>query len=169
MEICFIVNGKEVAMNVPPGRRLVDILREDLKLTGTKIGCGEGECGACTVIMDGLTVNSCLVPACQLNGRSVVTIEGLSESGRIEEIKKAFVEEGAVQCGYCTPGMVLSAYHLIEKASVSSSSLSDEEIRVGLSGNLCRCTGYVKIVKAVRKAHSKMRGGAKSHEHKKCI
>ena len=153
MQITFSVNDKEVTLDVPPERRLVDLLREDLGLTGTKVGCGEGECGACTVLLEGLTVNSCLVPACQLGGKKVVTIEGLAESGKIELIKESFIEEGAVQCGYCTPGMVISAWHLLEKGGIPEPSRIEE----ALSGNLCRCTGYSKIVKAVRKAAEKSR------------
>ena len=145
MQISFTVNDKAVTLDVPPDKRLVDILRQDLELTGTKIGCGEGECGACTVMMDGLTVNSCLVAACQLPGKQVLTIEGLEASGKIEHIKKSFIEEGAVQCGYCTPGIVISSYFLIEKGGIPS----PEEIKEALSGNLCRCTGYSKIIRAV--------------------
>lgn len=164
-----MVNGKHVALKVPPDRRLVDIIREDLRLTGTKVGCGEGECGACTVIMDGLTINSCLVPACQLDGKSIITIEGLSGSGKMDFIKEAFIQEGAVQCGYCIPGMVISSYQIIEDNRNKSSVLTEEEIRQGLSGNLCRCTGYVKIIKAVKKAEAKMRGVALPDENKKSI
>ncbi|MDQ7824046.1 MAG: (2Fe-2S)-binding protein [Candidatus Eremiobacteraeota bacterium] len=155
MEITFTVNGREVKVHSEPERRLVDILRYDLALTGTKIGCGEGECGACTVIMDGLTVNSCLIAACQLQGSEVVTIEGLESSGKIGPVKEAFIEEGAVQCGFCIPGMVISAWHLLDK----NPSPTLDEIRLGLSGNLCRCTGYKKIIEAVKKASQKRKGG----------
>lgn len=151
MQVSFMVNEKEVKLEVPPDRRLVDILRDDLKLTGTKIGCGEGECGACTVIMDDLTVNSCLVPACQLQGKKVTTIEGLTASGNIDHIIESFVEEGAVQCGYCIPGIVVSTYHLLENFKAPT----QEEIKRALSGNLCRCTGYAKVIKAVGKASEK--------------
>jgi len=157
MEITFTVNGQSVTLTVPPERRLVDILREDLKLTGTKVGCGEGECGACTVVMNGKTVNSCLVPACQLPGSSVVTIEGLAASGEIDHIKEAYLEAGAVQCGYCIPGMVISTWHLLKHTPAPVES----EIREGLSGNLCRCTGYAKIVEAVTKASRPGKGGAR--------
>jgi aerobic carbon-monoxide dehydrogenase small subunit len=152
MKLKFTVNDKKVDIVAPPERRLVDILREDLKLTGTKIGCGEGECGACTVIMNDLTVNSCLVPACQLEGARIVTIEGLESSEIFSRLKKAFLEKGAVQCGYCTPGFILSAFHLLSKKAEPSR----EEIRVALSGNLCRCTGYKKIFEAVEQAQAKL-------------
>lgn len=155
MQVTFTVNDKEVTLSVPPERRLVDILREDLKLTGTKVGCGEGECGACTVIMNGLTVNSCLIPACQLGGSRIVTIEGLDEKGLIDDIKKTFVDAGAVQCGYCTPGMVISAHTLLEKAV----NPSENEIKEAMAGNLCRCTGYAKIISAVKNAADIRRGG----------
>jgi carbon-monoxide dehydrogenase small subunit len=130
-------------------------LREELKLTGTKVGCGEGECGACTVLMDGKTVNSCLVPACQLPGKEIVTIEGLARSGEIDHIKEAYLEAGAVQCGYCIPGMVISTYHLLKH----NTAPAEGEIREALSGNLCRCTGYQKIVEAVTRASHAARGG----------
>jgi aerobic-type carbon monoxide dehydrogenase small subunit (CoxS/CutS family) len=155
MQITFTVNRREVTLQVPPERRLVDILREDLTLTGTKIGCGEGECGACTVLIDDRTANSCLIPACQLGGTTVQTIEGLAESGAIDHIKEAFLEAGAVQCGYCIPGMVISTFHLLEH----NRKPAEQEIREALSGNLCRCTGYAKIVEAVTKAAEKGKGG----------
>lgn len=148
MRIDLTVNGQPVTLEAPPDRRLVDLLREDLGLTATKIGCGEGECGACTVIMDGQTVDSCLVPACQLQDRSIVTIEGLTPAEGLHPIQQAFLDEGAVQCGFCIPGMVLSAKALLDQAP----DPSEDEIRSALSGNLCRCTGYVKIVSAVRTA-----------------
>lgn len=151
MQITFTVNGKEKTLTAPPDRRLVDILREDLGLKGTKMGCGEGECGACTVILDGVTVNSCLVPACQIQGKSVITIEGLVESGEIGEIEECFLEEGAVQCGYCTPGLVVSTFQLLRKNPNPSAS----EIKEALSGNLCRCTGYIKVITAVTRAADK--------------
>ncbi len=155
MQVTFTVNDKEVTLSVPPERRLVDILRDELRLTGTKVGCGEGECGACTVIMNDLTVNSCLIPACQLNGSRIETIEGLDQGGRIEDIKKAFVDGGAVQCGYCIPGMVISAHALLLKTIKPS----EHEIKEALAGNLCRCTGYAKIISAVRKAADMRQGG----------
>jgi carbon-monoxide dehydrogenase small subunit len=157
MQVTFKVNDREVTLSVPPERRLVDILREDLRLTGTKLGCGEGECGACTVIMNDLTVNSCLIPACQLGGSNIWTIEGLEKAGAIEDIKKAFTEAGAVQCGYCIPGMVISAHTLLRKAI----NPTEHEIREAMAGNLCRCTGYAKIISAVRNAADIRQGGSK--------
>jgi carbon-monoxide dehydrogenase small subunit len=153
MNIRFAVNGREVSVETDAETRLLDILREDLHLTGTKEGCGEGECGACTVLVDGLPVNSCLIPAPQVEGRDVLTIEGLAEGNHLHPLQAAFVEQGAVQCGFCTPGFVLSAYALLR----SNSSPTDEEILTALEGNLCRCTGYGKIVSAVRSAAERMR------------
>jgi carbon-monoxide dehydrogenase small subunit/xanthine dehydrogenase small subunit len=135
----FILNGKTVDVKAPPMRRLLDVLREDLRLTGTKEGCGEGECGACTVVIDGLAVNSCLVPFAQVRGARVTTIEGLR--GRTT-LKQAFVTEGGAQCGICTPGMVMAASTLDPKASPA-------DMRGGLAGNLCRCTGYTAIYRSV--------------------
>nr|WP_246566046.1 (2Fe-2S)-binding protein [Tissierella simiarum] len=123
-------------------------MRDKLRLTGTKEGCGEGECGACTVIMDGVSVNSCLVMAFQADGSNILTIEGLEEEGKLHPIQKAFIEEGAIQCGYCTPGMIMSVKALLDKQPYPSR----EEIRKGISGNLCRCTGYNKIVDATEMA-----------------
>jgi len=153
MNIRFAVNGREVSIETDAETRLLDVLREDLHLTGTKEGCGEGECGACTVLLDGLPVNSCLIPAPQVEGRDVLTIEGLADGHRLHPVQAAFVEQGAVQCGFCTPGFVLSAYALLR----SNSSPTDEEILTALEGNLCRCTGYGKIVSAVRSAAERMR------------
>ncbi len=151
MKIKFTVNGKKVEVDVAPMKRLLDILRDDLNLTGTKEGCGKGECGACSVIVDGEIVNSCLYPASQIEGKKVLTIEGVANGEKLHPIQKAFVEEGAVQCGFCTPGMVLATKALLDK----NKNPSDKEIREGLSGNLCRCTGYEKIFKAVKKASRK--------------
>lgn len=153
MKIKFKVNGKEVALDCDPKKTLLKVLREDLFLTGTKEGCGKGECGACTVIIDGLTVNSCLVPVGQLEGKSVVTIEGLAKNGKLHPVQEAFIEEGAVQCGFCTPGMVMSAKSLLDK----NRNPSVEEIKIALSGNLCRCTGYTKIIEAVKKSAAKIK------------
>jgi carbon-monoxide dehydrogenase small subunit len=153
MNIRFAVNGREVSVETDAETRLLDVLREDLHLTGTKEGCGEGECGACTVLLDGLPVNSCLIPAPQVEGREVLTIEGLADGHRLHPVQAAFVEQGAVQCGFCTPGFVLSAYALLR----SNSAPTDEEILTALEGNLCRCTGYGKIVAAVRTAAERMR------------
>jgi carbon-monoxide dehydrogenase small subunit len=153
MKIHFALNGREVSIEADAETRLLDVLREDLHLAGTKEGCGEGECGACTVLLDGLPVNSCLIPAPQVDGRDVLTIEGLAEGNHLHPLQAAFVEQGAVQCGFCTPGFVLSAYALLR----SNSSPTDEEIITALEGNLCRCTGYGKIVSAVRSAAERMR------------
>ena len=148
MKIEFVVNGKTERLDVPGGKRLLDVLREDLHLTGAKEGCGEGECGACTVLMDGEAVHSCMVLAGQLTGHTVTTIEGLEEDGRLGVLQNAFVEQGAVQCGYCTPGMIMSAAGLLNRTP----DPTEEEIRVALSGNICRCSGYVQIVAAVKAA-----------------
>lgn len=146
IEIKLVVNQKPYTMNVEPSERLIDALRNRLGLLGTKEGCGEGECGACTIIMDGKTVNSCLVLAAQANGSEITTIEGLGNRRSPHRVQKAFVEVGAVQCGFCTPGMVLSAKNLLDK----NPRPSTEEIGIAMSGNLCRCTGYDKILKAVK-------------------
>jgi carbon-monoxide dehydrogenase small subunit len=146
-EISFILNGSEVKMTVDRHLRLIDVLRRTMGLTGTKEGCGEGECGACTVIVDGKAVNSCLYPAHEIEGKSVITIEGLHvHQHKLSKIQQAFVDQGAIQCGYCTPGMIMSAKALLD----SNPNPSDEEIREALQGNLCRCTGYVQIVEAVK-------------------
>jgi len=148
MIIQLHVNGELVEAAVDPNRTLLQFLREDLGLTGTKHGCGLGDCGACTVILDGKPVNSCLVLAVQARGREVLTIEGLAENGKLHPIQRAFVEKGAIQCGFCTPGMILSAKALLDE----NPSPTELEIRTALSGNLCRCTGYQKIVEAVQEA-----------------
>ncbi len=140
------VNGKQHTVDVPPMRRLLDVLREDLRLTGTKEGCGEGECGSCSVLMNGELVNSCLVPVLQANGAVLCTVEGMATDGRLHPIQRCFLEEGGAQCGICTPGMMLATQHLLEKYPHPS----DEQIREGLAGNLCRCTGYMRIFEAVR-------------------
>jgi len=147
-KISFILNGLSVELAVDPKARLVDVLREELDLTGTKEGCGQGECGACTVLLDGQAVNSCLVLVGQIRGRNVVTIEGLANDGELDPLQEAFIAEGAVQCGYCTPGMLLSAKALLMKNPLPS----EQEIKESIAGNLCRCTGYVKIVQAIKTA-----------------
>lgn len=152
MNVSFFVNEKPVVMEVAPDRRLLDILREDMHLTGTKEGCAEGECGACTVLLDGEAVHACLTVAAQLNGHHVTTIEGLAELGMLNVLQQAFVEEIAIQCGYCTPGMIMSATALLMK----DPHPTDEEIRVAFSGNICRCSGYVQIVRAVKRAAMEM-------------
>ncbi|MCO5387590.1 MULTISPECIES: (2Fe-2S)-binding protein [Desulfosporosinus] len=146
IEIKLVVNNKPYTLEVEPSERLIDALRNRLGLLGTKEGCGEGECGACTVIMDGKTVNSCLVLAAQANGSVITSIEGVGNRRSPHPVQKAFVEVGAVQCGFCTPGMVLSAKNLLDK----NSKPSNEEIGIAMSGNLCRCTGYDKILRAVK-------------------
>lgn len=158
MNISFILNGKETKIDVPPDRRVVDILREDLGLTGAKEGCGAGECGACTILVEGESRLSCLMLAAQLQGREITTIEGLANTnGRNHPIQEAFIEYGAVQCGFCSPGMVMSALDLLKRFP----DADRREIRRGLSGNLCRCTGYVKIVDAVEAAAREMRSDDK--------
>lgn len=148
MMIRFVLNGEEREIEAAPDRRVVDLLREDLGLTGTKESCGMGECGACTILVDGVTRLSCLMLAAQVQGRSITTIEGLGSKEILHPVQKAFVEKGAVQCGFCIPGMVLASVDLLREHSVPTR----EEIREGLSGNLCRCTGYQKIVDAVEAA-----------------
>ena len=144
-----IVNGKKVDLQIQPDTMLVDLLRDTLRLTGTKEGCREGECGACTVLLDGLAVNSCLIPALKAQGKSVVTIEGLADAeGQLDNLQQHFVAEGAVQCGFCTPGMILNAKSLLDRIP----DPDDKEIRYAISGVLCRCTGYQKIVHAIKAA-----------------
>ena len=148
--LAFSVNGKRRRVTVPPMKRLLDVLREDLGLPGTKEGCGEGECGACTVLIDGRTVNSCLVPAVQADGATLLTVEGLARGPRLTALQQAFVAMGGAQCGICTPGVLLSAHGLLRRRR--GRVPSDPEVREALAGNLCRCTGYQKIVDAVRAA-----------------
>ena len=141
----FTLNGEAVSLDVAGTRRLLDVLREDLQLTGTKEGCGEGECGACSVLIDGQVVDSCLVAAGQVEGREVTTVEGLADGTRLTALQQAFIEHGAAQCGICTPGMLLAAHALLQQ----SKRLDPDDVREGLAGNLCRCTGYTKIIDAV--------------------
>jgi len=148
INIQLTVNGKEYSLSIDEDKRLIDVLREDLGFIGVKEGCGEGECGACTVIMDGKTVNSCLVMGFQANGSNIITIEGLEKDGNLDPVQQAFIDVGAVQCGFCIPGMVLSVRALLDE----NPNPTEEEIREGISGNLCRCTGYNKIVEAVHLA-----------------
>jgi carbon-monoxide dehydrogenase small subunit len=150
--IRFTLNGKETSIDAAPDRRVVDILREDFGMTGTKEGCGTGECGACTILADGLSRLSCLMLAVQLQDREICTIEGLGADGRPHALQKTFIESGAVQCGFCTPGMILNAAALLHSTPAPTRS----EIREGLSGNLCRCTGYQKIIDAVEAAAREM-------------
>ena len=145
-ELNFILNGKKINIKADDSKRLVDVLREDLGLTGTKEGCGIGECGACTVIIDGDSVNSCLVLASQINGSNIETIENLERDDVLSNLQKAFLENGAIQCGYCTPGMLMSAKALLDK----NSKPTIDEIKTALEGNLCRCTGYIPIIDSIQ-------------------
>ena len=144
----FTVNGHAVEARVHPMARLLDVLREELGLTGSKEGCGEGECGACSVLLDGALVNSCLVPALHADGAKILTVEGLARGERLNALQQAFIGLGGAQCGICTPGMVMAAVALLAQHPQPS----EEEIRTGLAGNLCRCTGYMKIFDAVAAA-----------------
>jgi aerobic-type carbon monoxide dehydrogenase small subunit (CoxS/CutS family) len=151
--LTLTVNGVARTVTTDPQRPLLDVLREDLHLTGTKYGCGEGRCGACTVLMDGKPARSCVVPVSLADKKSITTIEGLAKGDALHPVQEAFLEEGAMQCGYCTPGMILSAVALFQ----DKPNPTDEEIITGMNGNICRCNGYVKIKNAVRRAADKMR------------
>jgi carbon-monoxide dehydrogenase small subunit len=160
--VSFILNGDVVEVSCEPDKMLVDLLRDDLALTGTKIGCREGECGACTVIMNGQAVNSCLIPAAKAMGKEIQTIEGVARGRELHPIQKAFIEKGAIQCGFCTPGMIMSAKALLDRNLTPSS----DDMRESVGGNVCRCTGYVKIEDAINEAASVMseaavKGGGK--------
>ena len=145
----FILNGEPVQVEIEPHLTLLQLLRDELELTGTKEGCSMGECGACTVLLDGKTINSCIFPALEVEGKNVTTIEGVADvKGGLHPIQKAFIEHGAIQCGFCTPGMVLSAKALLDENPMPT----EEEIRNGIAGNLCRCTGYLQIVQAIKAA-----------------
>jgi len=153
--INFTLNGYEVSAEVESHKMLLQVIRDEFQLTGTKEACGEGECGACTVLVDGISVDSCLYPAFEIDGKSVTTIEGLLEEGnKLHPIQEAFVENGGVQCGFCTPGMIMSAKALLDEIP----NPSREEIKRGISGNLCRCTGYVQIVESIRAAVATLHG-----------
>jgi carbon-monoxide dehydrogenase small subunit len=158
MRLRLTVNGQARELEVAPDRRVLDLLREDLGLTGVKEGCGAGECGACTILVDGEARLGCLLLAAQLAGREVTTIEGLAPPGRLHPVQQAFIDGGAVQCGFCSPGMILAAVDLLRR----DPSPSRELIRQGLSGNLCRCTGYHMIVDAVESAARVLREGPSS-------
>jgi len=147
-KISFTVNGRRVGVHAYPMERLLDVLRHELALTGTKEGCGEGECGSCSVLLNGVLVNSCLIPVLQVQDANVTTIEGLSANGRLHNLQQAFLDCGGAQCGICTPGMILAAFHLLEAKPHPTMA----EIQEGLSGNLCRCTGYTQILEAVADA-----------------
>jgi aerobic-type carbon monoxide dehydrogenase small subunit (CoxS/CutS family) len=150
-EILLKVNGETYRISVPDHRTLLQTIRDDLGLTGTKEGCGVGECGACTVLVDGRPVNSCLTLAVEMDGREITTVEGLARDGVLDPLQQAFIEEGAIQCGFCTPGMLMSAQGLLNK----NPSPTEDEIRKAIQGNLCRCTGYDPIVRAVKKSSGK--------------
>ena len=151
IEIACTVNGEARTLHAYPLERLLDVLRAQLQLTGTKEGCGEGECGACSVFLNGDLVNSCLVPAVQATGATIKTIEGVSSGDQLAAVQQSFIEFGGAQCGICTPGMVLAAIDLLER----NPQPSEQEIRTGLAGNLCRCTGYMKIFESVVRAYQK--------------
>ncbi len=144
--VSFTVNGRIQSVTVPPMKRLLDVLREDLNLTGTKEGCGEGECGACAVLLNDELVNSCLVPVRDASGARICTIEGVPAAGQLHRLQQAFIEAGAAQCGICTPGMIMAGLQLLSRCPHPTL----EEIREGLSGNLCRCTGYMRIFEAIQ-------------------
>ncbi len=154
-EIEFVINGKPYKLSIPPWKTLLEMIREDLILTGTKEGCGQGECGSCTVIMGGKTVNSCLVPAVEADNQEIITIEGLADGENLHPIQDAFVEQAGMQCGFCTPGMIISAKSLLDR----NPNPSLEEIKEGIAGNFCRCTGYTKIVEAISAVAEAMKGG----------
>lgn len=153
-QVSLTVNGTLHELRVQPWETLLEVIRDRLGLTGTKEGCGLGECGACTVIMDGKTVNSCLVLAVEADGKQVTTVEGLADGDQLHPLQEAFIEQGGLQCGFCTPGMIMSAKALLDE----NPDPSEAEIRRGISGNLCRCTGYTKIVESVASAAKSMRG-----------
>jgi carbon-monoxide dehydrogenase small subunit len=151
-ELNLTVNGKPYQLSVLPWRTLLEVIREDLGLTGTKEGCGLGECGACTVLMDGRAVNSCLVLASEADGKQITTIEGLTQGDKLHPIQQAFVDHGGLQCGFCTPGMIMAAKALLDK----NPTPTEEEVKRGIAGNLCRCTGYAKIIESIKAAAKNM-------------
>lgn len=158
-DIRLTVNGDTFALSVEPWRTLNEVLREDLNLTGTKLGCGSGDCGACTVMVDGKSISSCLTLAVEMDGKEILTVEGLAPSGEaLHPIQEAFIEKGAIQCGFCTPGMEISALNLLR----GNPSPNDAQIRSAISGNLCRCTGYNKIVDAIAEAGRQMKPQVKA-------
>ena len=149
----FTVNGRSVALETMANRTLLEMVRDDIALTGSKEGCGTGDCGACTMIVDGETINSCIMLAPQVDGKTVITVEGIANGKTLHPVQQAFVECGASQCGFCTPGFIISSVALLER----NPDPTEDEIRIGISGNICRCTGYVKIVDAVALAAKRMR------------
>jgi aerobic-type carbon monoxide dehydrogenase small subunit (CoxS/CutS family) len=153
MKIKLTVNNKNYSLDIAPHKRLIDFLREDLGLTSVKEGCSEGECGACTVIMDGKAITSCTTLAIQARNKEIITLEGLSQNGELDIIQKSFVRNGAIQCGFCSPGMIMSIKALL----MQNPSPTDEEIKTAIEGNLCRCTGYVNIIKATKEVVEEMR------------
>ena len=156
VEVRCLVNGEEQTLHAYPMARLLDVLREDLRLTGTKEGCGEGECGACSVLVDGVLVNSCLVPVLQIEGAEIKTIEGIATGEQLHAVQEAFIACGGAQCGICTPGMVIAAVNLLERTP----NPDEAQIRSGLAGNLCRCTGYMKIFESIVRACQTNAGNA---------
>ncbi len=156
--IKFVLNGKSHEMSVRPWKSLLELIREDLGLTGTKEGCGQGECGACTVIMNGKTVNSCLVPAVEADLSEILTIEGVAEGEKLHPLQETFIEHGGMQCGFCTSGMIMSAKALLDK----NPSAEEGEIREAVAGNFCRCTGYVKIIESIQAASERLSAQSKS-------
>jgi carbon-monoxide dehydrogenase small subunit len=157
MKVQFTLNGETVSADVAPAARLVDVLRDGFGLTGTKVGCEEGECGACTVIVDGVAVNSCLYLAADADGKQIITIEGVEEFGLLKEVSNAFVAAGAVQCGFCTPGMIMRVYAFLHEQTEPT----EAEIKRSIEGNICRCTGYTKILDAIRILTSGQAAGRK--------
>jgi len=156
-KIRLIVNEQEYELLIEPHKTLLDVLRNNLSLTGTKRGCNSGECGACTVLLDGIPILSCMTLACEVEGKKIQTIEGIAQNGELHPVQEAFIECGAIQCGFCTPGMVLSAVALLN----SNPNPSTDEIKKAISGNLCRCTGYVKIIEAIQQAARTLEGLAR--------
>ncbi len=154
-QISLKVNGHERSVLVEPRQTLLDVLRYDLRLTGTKEGCGDGNCGSCTILMDGQAVNSCLVLAIEAEGHNILTIEGLAQDGELHPLQKAFIDEGAVQCGFCTPGMIMNAKAILD----INPHPTEEQVRLAIAGNLCRCTGYDKIVRAILKVAAVCKDG----------
>ena len=153
IKISFKINGEDVELEVKPYARLIDVIREDLCLTGTKEGCGVGECGACTVLVDGESVNSCLTLAASVDGKEILTIEGIGSRGDLHPIQQAFLDHHALQCGFCTPGLIMSTKALLDK----NQNPTEEEIKIAISGNLCRCTGYKQVIEAVADAAERIK------------